>query len=154
VTFVCTALWKIYLRSNLPNLFKIRRVLWKLWRNTFWCVFYAPQCRSHSHDSTLRLKLCRSKSIETWPEFGGEQLTGQAASCRNAALIVTSSYHSYWNHKSDTVQNIIRYIPSLLNVGLKTAYFRVVVRRHRDLGAKKSKQSFSMSLPEAAKFTA
>ena len=44
VTSVCTALWKIYLRSNLPNLFKIRQVLWKLWRNTFWCVFYAPQC--------------------------------------------------------------------------------------------------------------
>ena len=39
VTFVCTALCKIYLRSNLPNLFKIRRVLGKLWRDTFWCVF-------------------------------------------------------------------------------------------------------------------
>ena len=44
VTFVCTALWAIYLRSNLPNLFKIRRDLRKLWRNTFWCVLYAPQC--------------------------------------------------------------------------------------------------------------
>ena len=44
VTFVCTALWKIHLRCNLPNLFKIRRDLRKLWRNTFWCVFYAPQC--------------------------------------------------------------------------------------------------------------
>jgi len=44
VTFVCTALWTIYLRSNLPNLFKIRRVLRKLWWNTFWCVFYAQQC--------------------------------------------------------------------------------------------------------------
>jgi len=44
VTFVSTALCKIYLRSNLPNLFKIRPVLRKLWRNTFWCVFYAPQC--------------------------------------------------------------------------------------------------------------
>ena len=42
VTFVCTALWKIYLRSILPNLFKIRRVLLKLWRNTFWCVFLCP----------------------------------------------------------------------------------------------------------------
>ena len=39
VTSVCIALWKIYLRSNLPNLFKIRRVLRKLWWNTFWCVF-------------------------------------------------------------------------------------------------------------------
>jgi len=39
VTFVCTDLWTIYLRSNLPNLFKIRRVLRKLWQNTFWCVF-------------------------------------------------------------------------------------------------------------------
>ena len=44
VTLVCTALCKIYLRSNLPNLFKIRWVLWKLWQNTFWCVFHAPQC--------------------------------------------------------------------------------------------------------------
>jgi len=42
VTFVCTALWKIYLRSNLPNLFKICRVLRKLWRKTFWCVFLCP----------------------------------------------------------------------------------------------------------------
>ena len=42
VTFVCTALWRIYLRSNLPNLFKIRRDLRKLWRNTFWCVFLFP----------------------------------------------------------------------------------------------------------------
>ena len=33
---------RIYLRSNLPNLFKIRRVLRKLWRNTFWCVFLCP----------------------------------------------------------------------------------------------------------------
>ena len=46
VTFVCAALCKIYLRSNLPNLFKIRRVVRKLWQNTFWCVFYAPQCIS------------------------------------------------------------------------------------------------------------
>jgi len=38
---------KNYLRSNLPNLFKIRRVLRKLWQNTFWCFFYAPQCTSH-----------------------------------------------------------------------------------------------------------
>jgi len=44
VTFVCTALWKIYFRSNLPNLFEICRDLQKLWRNTFWCVFYASQC--------------------------------------------------------------------------------------------------------------
>jgi len=41
VTFVCTALWKIYLRSNLPNLIKIRQVLLKLWRNTFGC-FLCP----------------------------------------------------------------------------------------------------------------
>jgi len=51
VTFVCTALWKIYLRGNLPSLFKIRRDLRKLWRNTFWCVFNAPQCSLHNNSS-------------------------------------------------------------------------------------------------------
>ena len=51
VTFVCTALLTIHLRSNLPNLFKICRDLRKLWRNTFWCVFYAPQCRLTVSDS-------------------------------------------------------------------------------------------------------
>jgi len=41
-------LWKIYLRSNPSNFLKIGRVLWKLWWNTFWCVFYAPQCMYQS----------------------------------------------------------------------------------------------------------
>jgi len=40
---------KIYLRSNLPNLFKIRRDLRKLWRNTFGVFFYAPQCICRIH---------------------------------------------------------------------------------------------------------
>jgi len=59
VTFVCTALWKIYLRSNLPNLFKIRRDLRKLWRNTFWCVFYAPKCMWICH-------WCKLHGQSTW----------------------------------------------------------------------------------------
>jgi len=42
----------ICLHCFMKNLFKkqsakfIRRVLRKLWRNKFWCVFYAPQCIS------------------------------------------------------------------------------------------------------------
>ena len=48
VTFVCTALWAIYLRSNLPNLFQIRRDLRKLWQNTFWCFFMPHSVLSSS----------------------------------------------------------------------------------------------------------
>ena len=66
VIFVCTALWTIYLRSNLPNLFKIRRVLRKVWRNTFWWVFYAPQCivvMSEKEKENVQRKKLRGISI-------------------------------------------------------------------------------------------
>ena len=56
VTFVCTALWTTYLRSNLSNVFKIRRVLRKLWRNTFWCVFM-PHSVLRIRDLKLGLRL-------------------------------------------------------------------------------------------------
>ena len=44
VTFVCTALWSIYLRSNLPNLFEIRRVFqfYESYGETHFGVFFMP----------------------------------------------------------------------------------------------------------------
>jgi len=89
VTFVCTVLWKIYLRSILPIFFKIRRVLRKLWRNTFWCVFmphsvYAASLRAWAERNTrqsdaVRLHLQPSElhvDARSSPRFRRTAMTG------------------------------------------------------------------------------
>ena len=63
-------------RSNLPNLFKIRRVLRKLWQNTFWCVFYAPQC------TNCHLWLCHGAEVTGLPDkWQGREFDWQLSCC-------------------------------------------------------------------------